>query len=112
MPGLLVPIPDMVCFEVTQDLAPTGAQDIVRWARRHPGEAEIIVTSVFAEFQILRVADARTRSRGRGAQLALKVLNDEIERDPDVEAILLYEDNDIRKRGFVRALPERVTALR
>jgi len=111
MPGLRVLIPDMVYFEVTQDLAKTGASDIVQWARRHQGQVEIIMTEVFAEFQVLRAADERTRSKGRGELSALEVLNTEIDRDADLEAILLYEDNDIKKRGFVRGLPERVTAL-
>ena len=111
LPGLRVLIPDMVYFEVTQDLARTGAEDIVRWARRHPGQVEVILTSVFAEFQVVRAADERTRSKGRGEQSALEVLNAEIDRDPDLEAVLLYEDNDVRTRRFVRGLPERVTAL-
>lgn len=83
----------------------------VRWVRRHQGQVEIIVTSVFAEFQVLRAADERTRSNGRGEQSALEVLNSEIDKDSDLEAILLFEDNDVRKRRFVRGLPERVTAL-
>ncbi|MBC7637033.1 MAG: hypothetical protein H7251_15675 [Acetobacteraceae bacterium] len=111
LPGLRVLIPDMVYFEVTQDLARTGAEDIVQWARRHPGQVEVILTSVFAEFQVVRAADERTRSKGRGEQSALEVLNAEIDRDPDLEAVLLYEDNDVRTRRFVRGLPERVTAL-
>ncbi len=111
MPGLRVLIPDMVYYEVTQDLAKTGAEDIVQWVRRHQGQVELVVTSVFAEFQVLRAADERTRSKGRGEQSALEVLNVEIDKDPDIEAILLFEDNDVRKRGFVRGLPERVTAL-
>jgi hypothetical protein len=111
MAGLRVLIPDMVYFEVRQDLAKTGAEDIVQWVRRHQGQVEIIVTSVFAEFQVLRAADERTRSKGRGEQSALEVLNSEIDKDSDVEAILLFEDNDVRKRRFVRGLPERVTAL-
>ncbi len=111
MPGLRVLIPDMVYFEVTQDLAKTGAEDIVQWARRHHGQVEIMITSVFAEFQVLRAADERTRSKGRGEQSALEVLNAEIDNDADIEAILLFEDNDVRKRSFVRGLPERVTAL-
>ena len=36
MPGLRVLIPDMVYYDLTQDLAKTGAEDIVRWVRRHP----------------------------------------------------------------------------
>lgn len=111
MPGLRVLIPDMVYFEVTQDLARTCAEDIVQWARRHKGQVEIVVTSVFAEFQVIRAADARTRSKGRGELSALEVLNAEIDLDPDIEALLLFEDNDVRKRRFVQALPDRVTAL-
>ncbi len=111
LPGLRVLIPDMVYFEVTQDLARTGAEDIVQWARRHAGQVEIVVTSVFVEFQVLRAADPRTRSRGRGEQSAVELLGVEIDRDPNLEAVLLYEDNDIRARRFVRGLPERVTAL-
>jgi hypothetical protein len=57
MPGLRVLIPDMVCYEVTQDLAKTGADDVVQWARRHRGQVEIVATSVFAEFQVLRAAN-------------------------------------------------------
>ncbi len=111
MPGLRVLIPDMVYFEVTQDLAKTGAEDVVQWARAHRGQVEVVVTSVFSEFQVVRAADMRAKSRGRGEQAALEVLNAEIDADPDVEALLLFEDNDVRRRGFVRGLPERVSAL-
>ncbi len=111
MPGLRVLIPDMVYFEVTQDLARTGAEDVVQWARRHSGQVEVVVTSTFAEFQVLRAADRRVRSKGRGELSTLEVLNAEIDRDPDLEALLLYEDNDVRSRRFVRGLPERVMAL-
>lgn len=111
MPGLPVKIPDMVYFEVTQDLARTGAEDIVSWARRHQGQVELVPTSVFAEFQVLRAADPRVRSKGRGELSALEILNAAIDQDPAVEAILFYEDNDVRSRSFVRGLPERVTAL-
>ena len=111
MPGLRVVIPDMVYFEVTEDLSGTGAEDIVQWARRHQGQVEIVLTSVFSEFQVIRGADPRTRSRGRGGLAALEVLNAEIDRDSELEALLLYEDNDVKKRRFVRGLPERVTAL-
>lgn len=111
MPGLRVVIPDMVYFEVTQDLAKTGAENIVQWARKHSGQVEIVVTSTFAEFQVLRGADPALRSNGRGEQSALEVLNAEIDSNPQLEAVLLFEDNDVRTRRFVRGLPERVTAL-
>ena len=111
MPGLPVIIPDMVYFEVTQDLARTGAANVVEWARRHRGQVEIAPTTTFAEFQTLRAVDPTTRSRGRGEQAALEVLNAELDRISDLEAVLVFEDNDVRTRRFVRALPERVTAL-
>ena len=111
MPGLPVMIPDIVYFEVTQDLAKTGAEEIVLWARRHRGQVRIVATSVFSEFQVLRAADPRTRSKGRGEQAATEILAAEIEDDPELVAVLLFEDNDIRSRRFVRALPERVMPL-
>jgi hypothetical protein len=111
MPGVPVVIPDMVWFEVTSDFAKLGADDIVQWARRHHGQVEIVPTNVFAEFQALRVIQPRTRSRGRGELSAIEVLNAAIADDGGLEAVLFYEDNDVRKRGFVRGLPERVMAL-
>jgi hypothetical protein len=111
MPGVRVIIPDMVYFEVTEDFAKLGSEEIVSWARRHQGQVEIVPTTTFAEFQALRVTVPRTRSRGRGELAALEVLNGAIADDPETEAVLIYEDNDIRRRRFVRGLPERVTAL-
>jgi hypothetical protein len=111
MPGVTVIIPDMVYAEVTENLAKLGADDIVQWARRHHGQVEIAPTTVFAEYQTLRAANPRTRSRGRGEQAALEVLNAAIAEDTELEAVLLFEDTDIRKRHFVRGLPERVMAL-
>jgi hypothetical protein len=111
MPGVPVLIPDMVYFEVTQDLARLGAQDIVVWARRHHGQVEIIPTRVFTEFQTLRAADPRTRSEDRGELAALEILNAAIAQDTDLEAVLFFEDSDVRKRRFVSLLPERVMTL-
>jgi hypothetical protein len=111
MPGVPVIIPDMVYAEVTENLAKLGAEEVVQWARRHHGQVEILPTTVFAEFQALRAMNPRTRSRGRGEQAALEVLNAAVADDPDLEAVLFFEDTDVRKRQFVRALPERVMAL-
>jgi len=111
MPGVPVVIPDMVYVEVTEDIAKLGSEQIVEWARRHHGQVEIAPTTTFAEFQTLRATNPRTRSRGRGERAALEVLNAAIAEGPDLEAILLFEDSDIRRRRFVRGLPERVAAL-
>jgi hypothetical protein len=111
MPGVTVIIPDMVYAEVTEDLARVGAEDVVHWVRKHRGQVEIAPTEVFADFQALRTANPRARSRGRGEEAALEVLNAAIAETDDVEAVLLFEDGDVRRRRFVRALPERVTSL-
>ena len=111
MPGVPIIIPDMVYFEVTQDLAKTGAEEIVKWARKHHGQIEIAPTTVFSEFQMLTAINPQTRSKGRGEQAALEVLNAAIAEDFELEAILFFEDTDIKKRRFVRGLPENVMAL-
>lgn len=111
MPGLPVIIPDMVWSEVTRFYAKLGADEIVEWARKHHGQIEIAATTVYAEFEALRAMNPRIRSRGRGEQAALEVLNAAIAEDPNLEAVLFFEDSDVRKRRFVRALPEHVTAL-
>lgn len=111
MPGLPVIIPDMVYDEVTRDLARIGARDIVEWADRHLDQIFIRPTEVFAEFQALRSLDPTIRSRGRGELAALEVLNKAIAADDDLEAILVFEDGDMKKRRFVRVLPERVWTL-
>jgi len=111
MPELPVIIPDMVYFEVTQDLVKTGANDIVQWTRKHSGQVRIAATNVFSEFQALCAVNPRTRSKGRGEQAALEILNSEIANDPDLQAALLFEDSDILRRKFVRALPEGVMTL-
>ena len=111
IPDLRVVIPDMVYTEVTRDLARLGAAGVVAWVRAHHGQVEIAPTEVFAEFQALQTVQPDIRSRGRGEQAALEVLTAEIAADPDLHALLLFEDNDVRSRSFVRILPERVMAI-
>jgi hypothetical protein len=53
----------------------------------------------------------KIRSRDRGERAAVEVLDSEIARDPTLQALLLFEDSDIRSRSFVRTLPERVAAI-
>jgi len=101
----------MVYFEVAEDLARLGALDIVDWAREHRGQVEIAPTKVFVEFQALRSIDKRTRSADRGERAALEIVNAAIADDPGLEAVLLFEDTDVRKRRFVNLLPERVMTL-
>lgn len=110
-PGVPVFIPDMVYTEVTHDMARLGAGEIATWIRAHEGQVQIVPTEVYAEFEALRTINPTTRFQDRGERAALEVLNYKTAADPELQAMLLFEDSDIRRRGFVRLLPERVTAI-
>ena len=109
--GLPIIIPDMVYVEVTQDMARLGASQIVDWVREAGADVRIVPTRIYSEFEALRMFDPKTRSRGRGEQAALEILNAELARLPETHAFLLFEDSDVGKRSFVRALPENVAAI-
>lgn len=111
MPGVPVLVPDMVYAEITRDMARLGADEVVDWLRANREQVHIVATAVYAEFETLRAANPQIRSRDRGEQAAVEVLDYEITRDPTLQALLLFEDSDIRTRSFVRTLPERVTAI-
>ena len=106
-----VVVPDMVYFEVTQDLVKLGANEIIAWMRHNRAMVEIAPTQVFAEFQTLRHVNAATRSRGRGEAAAQEVLNASLEDAPDLQAILFYEDSAVGRSVFLRTIPAGVTAL-
>jgi len=103
-------IPDMVHAEVARDMTRLGAKEIVDWIRTHGEQVKIIATEDYAEFEALRAINPNMRSKGRGEQAAAEVLGYEIDANPGLHIILLFEDSDIRNREFVRLLPERVTA--
>ncbi len=111
LPGVPVFIPDMVYTEVTQDMARLGAGEVARWIQAHEGQVQIAATEVYAEYEALRLINPSTRLHDRGERAALEVLNYKTAADPELEALLLFEDNDIRRRRFVRLLPERVMAI-
>lgn len=109
--GLPVTIPDMVYTEVTQDLAKLGASRVIAWVRAHPDQVRIAPTQVYAEFEALRTLNSNAKSRGRGEQAALEILNAYTLTSPDSRAFLLFEDSDIVRRSFVRTLPENVVSI-
>jgi hypothetical protein len=111
LPGLPVIIPDMVYDEVTRDLAHLGASGIVKWVRERHGQVVIAPTEVFGEFQALRTLQPTIRSHGRGDEAALEVLDAEVAANPDLQALLLFEDTDVRRRRFMTTLPERVMTI-
>ena len=110
IPDVPVLIPDMVHAEVARDMTRLGAKEIVDWIRTHGEQVKIIATEDYAEFEALRAINPNMRSKGRGEQAAAEVLGYEIDANPGLHIILLFEDSDIRNREFVRPLPERMTA--
>jgi hypothetical protein len=111
LPGVPVFIPDMVYTEVTHDIARLGAGEIATWIRAHEEQVQIVPTEEYAEFEALRTINPNTRFQDRGERAALEVLRHKAEVDPNLRAMLLFEDADILRRRFVLLLPERVTAI-
>jgi hypothetical protein len=111
LPGVPVFIPDMVYTEVTHDMARLGASEVAMWIRAHEALVQIVPTEEYAEFEALRTINPTTRFQDRGERAALEVLNYQTSADPELKAMLLFEDSDIRRRSFVRLSPERVTAI-
>ena len=111
LPGVPTYIPDMVYTEVTRDMARLGAGEVARWIQAHEGQVQIAATEVYAEYEALRSIAPNARFQDRGERAAIEVLSCKTAADPELQALLLFEDSDIRRRRFVRLLPERVTAI-
>ena len=109
LPGLPVVIPDMVRFEVIRHLDKPGAQEILDWVRKNePEKVYIGTTETYEEFEILRNANPRTRSRSRGEESSSEILSREMAKSNDRIGILLFEDADVTKTNFLVRLPDRV----
>lgn len=105
---LPVIIPDMVRFEVNQDIDKPGAREVAEWIRRHDGQGvRVACTEVFAEFEVLRGVNAATKARNRGEQAAGEVLSVELDKG-DFGGILLFEDGMGSKQNFLARLPDEV----
>jgi hypothetical protein len=92
-------------------MARLGAGEVVDWLRANRGQVQIVATEVYAEYETSRATNRQIRSRDRGERAAVEVLDYELARDPTLQALLLFEDSDIRRRSFVRTLPEQVSAI-
>jgi hypothetical protein len=100
-PGIPLTIPDMVYFEAVRFPQKLGASELVDWMQQNAGLVRIEPTQVFAEFQKLLAVDPETKSRGRGEQAALEVLDQHALRRPGEETLLLFEDSDVTRKRFV-----------
>jgi hypothetical protein len=79
--------------------------------RERHGQVVIAPTEVFGEFQALRTLQPAIRSQGRGEEAALEILNSEVAANSKLQALLLFEDSDVRRRRFMTTLPERVMTI-
>jgi hypothetical protein len=111
MLGVPVIIPDMVFTEATRDINKIGAEDIILWVRKHHKQIEVSPTEIFAAYQVVLESNQKRHPKGLGEMAAAEVLSSALDENDDLYAILLYEDNDIRRRNFVMTLPARVTPL-
>lgn len=98
-PGLPVRIPDAVYVEATRVHGAPGAEQIVAWIDEHLGAVEIAPTDIGIDQQ-RRLEEGRS-IRGLGEQAAIETLERWLRRDPNAEALLLFEDSDVEKRRAV-----------
>ncbi len=98
-PGLPVQIPDAVYIEATRVHGTPGAEQIMEWINARLDMVRIVPTDIGIDQQ-RRLEEGRS-IRGLGELAALETLERYLRRDPDAEALLLFEDTDIEKRRAI-----------
>ncbi|KQT85675.1 hypothetical protein [Methylobacterium sp. Leaf466] len=106
-PGLPIRIPDAVYIEATRVRGAPGAEQIVEWINANLDAVQIVPTDIGIDQQ-RRLAEGRS-IRGLGEQAALETLDRLLKSDPTAQALLLFEDSDVRKRRAV--VEERVSLI-
>ena len=104
---LPITIPDAVYVEATRVRGAPGAQSIVDWINAHIDLVRIVPTDIGIDQQ--RRVDEGRSIRGLGEQAAIEALDRFLAANTQAEALLLFEDNDIRKRQAV--LDERASLI-
>jgi hypothetical protein len=111
LPGLPLIIPDMVRFEVIQDINKPGASEVAEWIRNNERNGvRVASTEVFEEFETLRLVNAATKTKNRGEQSAAEVLSKELDQK-HYGALLLFEDSSVKKQNFLIRLPDEVIVV-
>jgi len=106
-PGLAVSIPDAVYIEATRVRGAPGADQIVEWINAHLDMVKIVPTDIGIDQQ--RRLDEGRSIRGLGEQAAVETLERFLRSDPTAEALLLFEDSDVRRRHAI--VDERVSLI-
>ncbi|MGH7937869.1 MAG: hypothetical protein ACRD5Z_15710 [Bryobacteraceae bacterium] len=106
-PGLPVSIPDAVYIEATRVHGAPGAEQIVEWINSHLDTVRLVPTDTGIDQQ-RRLEEGRS-IRGLGEQAAIETLERFLRSNPTAEALLLFEDSDIRQRRAI--IDQRVSLI-
>ncbi len=99
LPGAPIQVPDAVFVEATRIRTAGGATALVQWLREHAEQARIVPTETGIDQQ-RRLAEGRP-IRGLGEVAAIEVLDAFLDREPEADALLLFEDTDLMRRRAV-----------
>lgn len=111
LPNVPVHIPDMVRFEVIRDLTKPGAAEIAKWIRESERRGvQVRSTQTYEEYETLLRANPTFKSRNRGEMAAAELL-DQTVTDPDLYAVLLFEDSAVSRQNYLLRLPENVLIM-
>src|SRR5690606_32910864 len=94
-----VSIPDAVYVEATRVHGAPDASELVEWINARSDAVRIVPTEVGIDQQ-RRLEEGRP-IRGLGEMAALEVLDRVLRGDTTLQALLLFEDNDIARRRAV-----------
>jgi predicted nucleic acid-binding protein len=105
--GVPIEIPDAVYIEATRVRTAPGANQIGAWINDHSDLVRIVPTETGVDQQ-RRLEEGRP-IRGMGEQASIETLDIFLAKNPDAQALLLFEDSDISKRRAI--VDERVSLI-
>jgi predicted nucleic acid-binding protein len=105
--GMPIEIPDAVYVEATRVRTAAGARRIDAWINDHSDVVRIVPTETGVDRQ-RRLEEGRP-IRGMGEQASIEALDVFLAKNPDAQALLLFEDTDISRRRAI--VDERVSLI-
>ncbi|PJN93860.1 hypothetical protein CNY89_17965, partial [Amaricoccus sp. HAR-UPW-R2A-40] len=101
-PKLPIYVPDAVFYEATRDADMLGAQQVMDWAQKRPGQVNVIPTEAFANFlQESGGRRGRYREKDLGERAALEAIHDAVQLRSNERAILITEDDRVLRQALV-----------
>lgn len=96
----------MVRFEVIRYLDKPGSRDVADWLRVNSLAEKVSIesTEIYEDFLILQHAKPDHKIKDSGESAAAEVLNNVL-RNQDCGAILIFEDSAVKKPNYLRRLP-------